>query len=205
MTTGDGKVDAGWVSQSVLARIKGVSKQAINKRVRRFVDDGLIELDARGRLRLEDWERVAEDVTDPSRLIARATTAAADEEVPAAAKADGSYAREKAKGAQLDNELKQIALDKERGSLLALDEVTEAMARCAEVMVREIDQLPGRADDLATALSRGGVDGVRQALKSVARDMRDQLARNMRLLATEDDMGEDDMDRDGGPDEETAA
>ena len=200
MTTGDGKVDAGWVSQSVLARIKGVSKQAINKRVRRFVDDGLIELDSRGRLRLEDWERVAEEVTDPSRLIARVTEAAADDEAPGPAKTDGSYAREKAKGAQLDNELKQIALDKERGSLLALDEVTEAMARCAEVMVREIDQLPGRADDLATALSRGGVDGVRQALKSVARDMRDQLARNMRLLEAEDETADD-----GNQDDEAAA
>lgn len=198
MTTGDVKIDAGWVSQSVLARIKGVSKQAINKRVRRFVDEGLIELDARGRLRLSDWERVAEEVTDPGRLIAQAMDAARDVEAPAgraAGKADGSYAREKAKGAQLDNELKQIALERERGRLLPLEDVTEAMARCAEVMVREIDQLPARADDLATAVSRGGVDGVRQALKSVAREMRDQLARHMRLLEAET-LAEADLDED---------
>lgn len=190
MTSERAPVDGGWLSQAALAKLKGVTKQAINKRLRRWVDDGLLETDPRGRVRLEDWDRVAGEVTDPSRLIARATEAeAAGEAVPAAGaerqERDSSYTREKAAGARLDNELKRIALDKERGSLLRIDEVTDAMARCAETMVREIDQLPGRADDLATAVSRGGVEGVRQALKSIAREMREQLAASMRLLEAE--------------------
>lgn len=101
------------------------------------------------------------------------------------------YAAEKAKSVQLDNERKQIAIDKERRNLLPLGEVTDAMARCAEVMVREIDRLPDRADDLVTAMSRGGVAEVRNSLKSVARDMREQLARSMRLIEAEGAAAED--------------
>lgn len=77
------------------------------------------------------------------------------------------------------------------GEVLPVDDARRAMERCAEMLVRGIDQLPTRADDLATAFTRGGVAGLREALKTAARELRQTLSNNMRLSAAADEEEEE--------------
>jgi hypothetical protein len=53
--------------------------------------------------------------------------------------------------------------------------------------VRDIDQLPTFADDLAAAVSRGGVAALRDELKKRARQLRETLKRSMTLIAGTDE------------------
>ncbi|BAP94458.1 hypothetical protein [Aurantimonas phage AmM-1] len=76
------------------------------------------------------------------------------------------------------------------GRLIPVDDARRAMEHCAEMLVRGLDQLPTHADDLATAFSRNGVAGLREALKGVSRDLRQTLSDNMRLTAADDEGGE---------------
>lgn len=83
-------------------------------------------------------------------------------------------------------EIKRLEFEQRIGRLLETDDVGIAMQRWAEVAVREIDQLASRADDLAAAFTRNGVDGVRRALKDIARQIRGTIEQNMKLLGADD-------------------
>ena len=54
--------------------------------------------------------------------------------------------------------------------------VEDALAIAGEKIVRIIDQLPMEADDLATAVARGGHQALRVALKDTAQRMRMGIA-----------------------------
>ncbi|NDV87984.1 hypothetical protein GTW51_14865 [Aurantimonas aggregata] len=84
----------------------------------------------------------------------------------------------------------ELEFNERVGQLIRVDDARRAMERCAEMLVRGLDQLPTHADDLATAFSRNGVAGLREALKGVSRDLRQTLSDNMRLTAA-DDEGDD--------------
>ena len=202
LTETGAKVDGGgeWVTQAELARLKSVSKQAISKRWKRFKAEGLINPRQEGRseiVLLAEWDTVTNDATDPAKLLPRQSDAGdplpAPSEEPSG---DPGYTAERARSARYDADLKKIRLDQELGRLVPVEEVAEAMARCAEQVVRDIDQLPSMADEVAAAMAESGVTGVKQLLKEQARKMRETLELNMRLLASED--GEDEDYEDDG-------
>lgn len=187
------------VSVTELAEIKGVSKQAISKRLDRLIGDGLIEVKKRGRektVSLAEWDTVTNEVTDPAKLAGRDTTRAIEDEATggngaAAPEKDPTYTQAITRKARLDADLKEIEVEKQKGTLLAIDDVRASMERCAELIVRDIDQLPSFADDLAAAVAKGGVGGLREALKVKARQLRETLARSMSLAATTDEEPEE--------------
>ena len=69
-------------------------------------------------------------------------------------------------------QLLQLDLEERRGKLMQVSKVEDALARAGEKIVQVIDQLPMDADDLATAVARGGVPALRLAMKEIARRMR---------------------------------
>jgi hypothetical protein len=77
------------------------------------------------------------------------------------------------------------------GKVVAVEDLTRSMEVCAASMVRVIDQWPARADDLAAAFSRGGIEELRQVLKSFCRELRNTLAENMRLLGKDEGPSDD--------------
>lgn len=87
----------------------------------------------------------------------------------------------------------ELEYDQKVGRLLSVDDVTRAMEKCAAVIVREIEQLPNFADEIAAAHAREGVPAVRITLKNIARTIRGALEQSMRLTATDDEPGK------GGP------
>ncbi|MEK9751734.1 MAG: hypothetical protein VW338_00785 [Rhodospirillaceae bacterium] len=192
------------VSLTRLAALKGVSKQAISKRAGRLADEGLIELTRKGReltVSLAEWDTVTEETTDPAKLVGRDTAAAArgealDEEIGKALggaanpKGDPTYTQELTRKAGYEADLKEIEIRRRRGELMETAQVQVAMERCAEAIVRDIDQIPTFAEDLVAAVGAGGVAAVRDVLKGKARELRDRLARSMNLLAGADDLEE---------------
>jgi hypothetical protein len=73
--------------------------------------------------------------------------------------------------------------DEKLGKLLPIEKIAEAAAQCAEALNRVIDQLPARADEIASAVAKEGEAGARAFLRSVARDMRERMADEMQRLA----------------------
>jgi len=176
------------LSVSEVARMKGVSKEAVSKRVKRFEAQGLIATRTeRGQklVPLAEYDRLIDETTDFAKL--RGETAPAAARAPARSTDENPvYVQEQARKLRYEADLKQIALKRQLGEIVAIADVERAMARCAEVIVRRIDRLPGLADELAGAVGKGGVDAARAWLRDTARDLRQALADSMRLLEGEE-------------------
>ena len=194
-----------WISIGDLALECGVTHVAISKRVSRYAELGLLHPRKQGRQKLvnvEQWRRVTSENDDPVRLAARDLDREASglppardmsrPEAPALAPASSqppadpdapNYNSERAQKARLDRLIQEQAYKKSLGQLLEIDAVVAAMTACAESLVREIDELPSLADDLASAVKQGGVPALRETLKAKARDLRATLAANMQILA----------------------
>ena len=176
-----------WMSVSELAKAKGVSRQSMHERVARLEQQGAVTLKAgQGRARLinvAEFDRAAGESFDAVRSLNGTGVA-----TTLASRVDGAdpvLAREQARRAAYDADLKQLDLEERLGKLIPVEEVEQAMTTCAETMVRGIEQLPGRADDLAAAVARDGAAGARAALKVIARELRESLARALTLRVGE--------------------
>jgi DNA-binding transcriptional ArsR family regulator len=187
--------------------VKGVTRQTIAERLARLEGQGLIRSRRDGRkkkVRLAEWDHVTGEVTDPARLQAQRTAKGIRGEAPprplegviagpagADKEKDPTYTAELTRKAGYDADLRKIEIDKQMGRLLAVDDVRAAMERCAEQIVRDIDHIVARADDNAAAVARNGVAGAREFLKTLARELRETLARSMTLIQRENDESED--------------
>jgi len=177
------------MSQAEYARHRGVSRQAIGK----FVASGKIPPNA---IKVDgDQKKILVAAADLAlgetieRVIAResAEPDSGDASPEAAALGNDTGA-----GAQLTKartavafyqaNLARVQYEEKIGKLVSRADVEISMQRAAEMLARDVDQIAARADDLATAFTRDGVDGVRKFLKELAREIRGNLSKNMRLL-----------------------
>jgi hypothetical protein len=161
----------GLVNISELARIRGVSTVSISKRVKR--------LETRGELRTKEgprgsklvdfaeFERVSRETVDGVRQLNGRTPARA---------ADPVLSREQARRTKADADLKELDRDERLGALVRGDKVEEALAESLRMHARIIDQIPTRAEECASAVTKGGVNGARAFLRQLALDIRDDLA-----------------------------
>lgn len=181
-----------WLSISDLAARNGVTKQTMAAKVTRFESQGLLSTRTEGKGRPKLVNVAAFDVANGQAgdaIKALAAQGRADAPPAAASPAvdDGNpvLAKEQARRTQYQADLAEIELRKARGDLVPAADVTAAMVRCAEMLVRQIDQMPARADDLASAVAKDGTTGARAWLKSMARELRAALAQEMRMLETD--------------------
>ena len=194
LTTGADEVDAAglWMTISDLARARGVSKQAASKRVERFEAQKLIEtrIGPRGTklVNVAQFDRAAGEATDAVRELNGKGSNAEPEP-----SRDPVLAKEQARRAAYDADLKKLDLDERLGKLLPIDEVEAAMVRCAEALAQAINQLPSRADDLAAAVAKEGTTGARAFLRALSRDLLAKLAKEMRLLEGEGQAEQDEV------------
>jgi DNA-binding MarR family transcriptional regulator len=174
---GASEIPLGWLTISDLAREKGVDKSAISRRVSRLEEQGLLTTRTTGRVKLvnlAEFDRaIANTGNAVQELNARGATAA-DE-------GDGSgnpiLAREQARRAAYDADLKSLDLQERLKNLVKADEMTLAVTEVAMALAQAIDALPGRAEALAAVVGKDGATGLRAALKAVARELRETLAR----------------------------
>lgn len=197
------------MTQAAYARHCGVTPKAVEKAiaarripasaVRREGRSVLIDVAAAD---LADWRSAGVRVNTPAAgdLAGDSAPSSSAAEMGATpAKETPALTAARTEAAQIQARMAQLALDERLGKLINADEVARAMERCAEAVVRDVDQLSARADDLVTAFTRNGVAGVRALLKEISRGMRETLANNMRLLAA------DDRDDEAGDDEASIA
>lgn len=85
----------------------------------------------------------------------------------------------------------ELDYDQKIGKLLAVEDVTRSMERCAAVIVRELEQLPNFADEIAAAIARDGLQGARITLKNIARNVRAALEQHMRVVSADEDSGKE--------------
>lgn len=187
--------DGLWVSITDLAKMRGVTKQTIAEKVRRLESEGRLSCREQGRGRPKLVNVAAFDIAvaetgDAIRAEAAARRRGSEhdplpppQDPPSG---DPVLSREQARLAAYKADLAQIELDKRRGQLIDVESVQAAMVRASEVLVQRIERLPSRADDLAAAVAGEGVNGARQFLKQMARELREALAQDMRLLSTAD-------------------
>lgn len=193
-TQGAGR-DGLWVSVSDLAARKGVTKQTIAEKVARLEAQGLLSTrPGKGRAKLvnlAEFDRAIGETGDAIREMAAASARTSTPVVqPAPDGADPILAKEQARRVAYQADLAKLDLDERLGKLLPVEHVTAAMVRCAEALTRALEQMPTRADDLAAAVAKEGVTGARAFLRTMGRDMRALLAREMRLLEVEPESAE---------------
>lgn len=188
--------DAGWVSVSELARLKGLSKAAVSERVARFIKGGQLSTKAgKGKVKLVNlaaFDRVAGETTDLSKATGHATRKAqtvagipAPSLPPNADPLAPIYTAEQARHMAYKAESAKLDLEERQGKIVAITAVNQAMSKAGEAIARSLDQLPTLADDLAAAVAQSGAAGARTLLKSRAREIREMMTRELTaLLAT---------------------
>ena len=189
LTTADNPVD-GLLTIAELARQKGVSKQAISKRVGRLTDIGQIQTRAGPRgtvlVNLAEYDRAVGETTEFAHVQAKSA--------PTASAVEHSYTEAQAREKTYQAELRRLDLDERLGKLIPVDKLAEAGARVAEAMVRAIDGLTARADEIAASVARDGVNGARATLRIVTRELRETLARELGALADSSQKAHDETD-----------
>jgi DNA-binding MarR family transcriptional regulator len=163
----------GWITISDLARDRQVDKSAISRRVTRL--EGLGQLSTRivGRLKLvnlAEFDRATAETVDAVRAANGRTDSGARP-------GDPILAREQARRAAYGADLKRLDLEERLGRLVEVALVRDNLAACALDLAAVIDALPGHADALAAAVAKDGVAGLRAALRGLARELRETLAR----------------------------
>ena len=167
-----------------LAKRKGVSKQAVSKRVARLQTEGKLTIHAGERgsrlVSLAEFDKAIGETTDLGRETAAATVRGSRAVDPVAGHV---YTDEQARHMAYKADLARLDLDERLGKLVAVDKFADAGARIAEALVRVLDGLASRADDVASAVAKDGVTGARAVLKGMGRDLREALNRELVTLA----------------------
>lgn len=170
------------MSPADYARHAGISRQAVAKAMDAgkipFRQDGgrkLIDPAAADRARGVNVERV---LADDSPRQADAPRAAG---LTQAKTATEVY---RARLAELD-------YNERLGKVRAVEDFTIATQRCAEIAIRAIERISGRADEVAALCAKDGVLGARTALRTIGRDLRASIADAFAKLAAGDLEGDD--------------
>ena len=179
--------DAGWVSISELARLKGLGKAAVSERVSGFVAKGLLSTKpGKGKVKLVNlaaFDRVAGETTDLARAAGaetkRLNLAPAAPPQPPADPLAPVYTAEQARHMAYKAESAKLDLEERQGKILQAAAVAAAITMAGEAIARAVDQMPALADDLAAAVAQTGAAGARTLLKARARDIRELMAREL--------------------------
>lgn len=186
------EADAGgvWISCAELAKRKGVSRQAIGKRVDQLEADGKVLTRREGRSRLVDlasFDRAVGETGDAVKEHAAATRK------ETAAKVAPAMRDAQTERAQYEARLKALDLGERQGRLLPIDGehgIAQAAEQIGIVLARDLDGLVRYADEIAVAVSKEGVAGVRRILKEFAARARSQVAASLADVATRGEAAE---------------
>lgn len=164
------------MTQAQYARHRGVSRQAIGK----LKKAGKIPVRKDGRIDPAEADHALGETQERINVPDEpAAGGYVERESSALTKAKTATEAYRAKVAQLD-------FEQRIGRLVAIEDVTRSMARCAELIVRELDQLPSRSDDLCAAFTAGGSKAVRVLLREIGRTIRSAVSQNMRIVAADE-------------------
>lgn len=184
--------DPDLVTPAQLAVQLGISPQTLDHRLKKYERFGLeVMRDQRGHRTLSKAEFLQYDENHRDlgmSAVGRGISRGDDDDdgdqpdgddVPPG---DMTYAQAQLRKIKLDADLKEIAKGQKLGELLSIDDIEDAMSKISEVLVRNIDSIPSKADDIVAAVRADGVAGARAALRAIAKDIRDKLAKALSNL-----------------------
>lgn len=170
------------MSVKALAERDAISKAAVSKRVDKLRANGLhVELDRQGRVALVNsvqYDELLGRFSDPSK-----TQAPSARGLPEAT--SESYEEARRQLTWVEAERAKLKLEAEQRLYVRVEDLEAAALRIGETIIGSIDQLLQQSDELAAAVAREGIHGLRSALKKVAAEMRTEIADAMSVLIDE--------------------
>jgi DNA-binding transcriptional ArsR family regulator len=184
-----------WVSVTELAAIVGLSKARVSQKVDKLEAAGLVTTRSEGKGRPKyvnriEYQNAVDKLQDGVKRLGyehRADNTAQSQPIVNKATQLGEVtdlAISQAKKAECDAEMARIKLDEVKGSVLPLYAVTDAMTRAAEVLVRGLDSLPAKLDDIVALQKKEGSLAAKVYFKGLIRDLREDLAKELTNLSS---------------------
>lgn len=186
-------------SISQIAERDGVSKAAVSKAAKKLIEDKPdtpVERDGQGRvmlISLAHYDHHRQRFVNPAKATApiRSITSTMSATVESGETFD--EARRQSEWLKVARE--RIRHQEEVGRLLRRDKVEEAQRVAGREIQNIIRRLQNKADDVAMAVSKEGVHGVRVLLRQVAFEIGNEIASRLELVAeaadTTDELIED--------------
>lgn len=169
------------LSIAALAERDGVSKPAVSRKVKQLASGhGLtVERDERGRVagvNVAEYDELRGRFGDPSKIQSPPPPNAP---VPT----NETYDEALRQRTWTEAERSRIRLAAERRELISREGTIAALAQCGEEIGRTIDRLAGAADELAVAVAKDGVHGLRVAIKQITFRMKGEVANSLAAVA----------------------
>lgn len=167
-----------------IAERDGVSRPAISQAVSRLVKQhGLtVERDGQGRVsavNVAEFDHLRGQYRDPTK------DQRPEPPAPAAGPSSESFDEASRQKEWLAVERAKITLAETKGELISAAGVANALVNAGADIARILDRLVNATDDLANAVAREGVHGLRVALKKQAGRMRTEIADALAKVATD--------------------
>jgi hypothetical protein len=175
-----------------LARRKGVSRQAIHRRVGALVAAGQL-MTYPGPRRSVTVSEAAYDMAvgqhgDPAKELSVETTASGGAPPPAAESNESpGYRGAREREAYYSAELKRLQFAREERQLYPVADVNDALLRIGEVIREATSGLAARADEGAEEMEAKGLPGFRRWLAGLGDDICRRIAAELKVTAAEAD------------------
>lgn len=166
-------------SVSQLAERDGISKQAVSKRIRNILDswpDTPVERDRNGRIAAiseADYDLRCEGMLNP----AKSETGGGE------AKGEQSFNEARRRAEWLKVRRAELEMQEQARDLLRADMVKAALDEAGRVIMAAFMRFQNRADDLAIAVSKEGVHGLRVALRKAGEEEGNRAADDLAKIA----------------------
>lgn len=182
-------------SVAQIAERDGVSKQAISKAVKKLLEDRPetpVERGSQGqvmRVSLAHYDHFRQRFVNPAKASApiRGLDGAPAEGrqviTPPPLRAEDTFEEARRQSEWLKVGREKIRHQEDCGQLLRKDRIDDAHRMLGAELLSIIRRLPNRADDVALAISKEGVHGVRVALRQIAFEIGNQMADKLAEIA----------------------
>lgn len=170
---------------SQIAERHGMSRQAVSRRVSRLAErhEGFqVRRDVEGRVvgvPVAEYEVLIGRFGDSAKRPIPQRQPRLDEGGGAA---EQSLDQARLLTAQVNAERAAIQLRRDKGELVRRERIEAALEEAGLEVAGIVDRLPRYADELSVAVGQDGVQGLRVALKKLARDMRNDIASTLERL-----------------------
>lgn len=177
-----------WLSVTELAKNQNVSKQAIARKLAALEADGLVKTKpGKGKTKLVNVAQYLTAIGQAGNVAQE--LAAADRAADAAAldapeaNSPPAYRDAQTRDKELSADLKELELKQKLGEVVPVENLSALATEVAEQIVRVIDRLPAKAQDMASAVARDGEVGARGQYKRDVRELREAIAEALGKLA----------------------
>lgn len=156
----------------------GVTKQAVTKIVRQLVEKHGLPVERDGRDRIVRFSLAHYDHYRGEFASSEKVAAARREPRPSSLATQSSTSRDEAlrQEAWLKVGRQKILHQEEIGRLIRADRARDALTVCGREIQASVARLQNKADDMALAVSREGVHGLRTLLRQISFDLNTEIA-----------------------------